>query len=129
MENRNTKRRMKSKETQLQKSCVRWFRLQYRRYNKLLFAVPNGGKRDPITASRLKAEGVVPGVSDLIFLYPNGIYPFLCIEMKYGKNEQSEHQKEWQEDVESVGGLYLVINSFDSFKTAINNYIRNGMKF
>lgn len=120
---------MKSRETQLQKSCVRWFRMQYRRYNKLLFAVPNGGKRDPITASRLKAEGVVPGVSDLIFLYPNGIYPFLCIEMKYGKNEQSEHQKEWQEDVESVGGLYLVINSFDSFKTAINNYIRTGMKF
>ncbi len=120
---------MKSRETQLQKSCVRWFRLQYRRYKKLLFAVPNGGKRNAITASRLKAEGVVPGVSDLIFLYPNGIYPFLCIEMKYGNNEQSEHQKEWQEDVESVGGLYLVINSFDSFKTAINNYIRNGMKF
>lgn len=31
-----------------------------------LFAIPNGGKRDPITASRMKAEGVKPGVPDIM---------------------------------------------------------------
>ena len=36
--------KMKSKEAQLQTTCVRWFRLQYPEYARLLFAVPNGGK-------------------------------------------------------------------------------------
>lgn len=32
----------------------------------LLFAIPNGGERDRVTASRLKAEGVKAGVPDLM---------------------------------------------------------------
>ena len=31
----------------------------------LLFAVPNGGRRDKVTAGRLKAEGVKAGVLDI----------------------------------------------------------------
>ena len=31
-----------------------------------IFAVPNGGSRDKITAGKLKAEGVTPGVFDFI---------------------------------------------------------------
>jgi hypothetical protein len=32
-----------------------------------MFAIPNGGKRDPITAARLKAEGVKAGVPDTFY--------------------------------------------------------------
>lgn len=31
-----------------------------------MFAIPNGGKRDAITAGKLKAEGVKPGVPDVM---------------------------------------------------------------
>lgn len=31
----------------------------------LIFAIPNGGDRNPIVGARLKAEGVKPGVPDL----------------------------------------------------------------
>ena len=31
------------------------------------FAIPNGGRRDPITARMLKREGVKPGAPDLFF--------------------------------------------------------------
>ncbi len=34
---------------------------------RALFAVPNGGRRDGVTRCEVKAEGVIPGVADLIF--------------------------------------------------------------
>ena len=40
-------------ESQLQKSCVMWFRLQYPRLRYLLFAVPNGGARSAVTGAIL----------------------------------------------------------------------------
>ena len=48
----------------------------------LFFAVPNGGKRGKAEASRLKAEGVVPGVPDLVFAEPRGGFHGLYVEMK-----------------------------------------------
>ena len=36
----------------------------------LLYAVPNGGDRHPATAARLRAEGVVKGVPDLVLPVP-----------------------------------------------------------
>lgn len=120
---------MKTKESQLQKACVRWFQLQYPKHKLLLFAVPNGGKRNAITAANLKAEGVIPGVSDLILLYSNGMYPYLCIEMKFGKNKQQESQIEWQQAVEKAGGKYLVIRTFDGFREAVKEYFSNAILF
>ena len=66
---------------------------------RMLFAVPNGGKRHPRTAIKLKAEGVKAGVSDLILCCPslNGKYNGLFIEMKScnPKAKTSDKQLEW----------------------------------
>ena len=51
-------------ESQLQRQCVAWFRLQYPKHARLLFAVPNGGGRSRIEAAIMKAEGVTAGVSE-----------------------------------------------------------------
>ena len=51
-------------------------------WRKLLWATPNGGKRDMRTASALKAEGVQKGVPDITFSVPRGEYHGLYIEMK-----------------------------------------------
>ena len=56
------------------------------------FAVPNGGKRDAKTGARMKYEGAVRGVADLILLMPKKGWASLCIEMKTPKGTQSEHQ-------------------------------------
>ena len=37
----------------------------------LLFAIPNGGKRDKITGARMRAEGVKPGVPDIFWAFTN----------------------------------------------------------
>jgi len=56
---------------------------QYKR--SLLFAIPNGGKRDQRTASSLKMEGVLSGVPDIFFAFPTRSAYGLFIEMKRRK--------------------------------------------
>lgn len=112
-------------EDRLQAGCVTWFRLQYPKFQKLLFAVPNGGSRNKIEAAKLKATGTTPGVADLIFLYPSGPYPFLCIEMKISTGRQSPEQKDFQKQVQEAGGKYDICRSLEQFMQTINNYLKN----
>lgn len=51
---------MRNEESKLQQSCITWFRLQYPRLAKLLFAVPNGSRRDVVTGAILKREAWLP---------------------------------------------------------------------
>ena len=37
------------------------------------------------------------------------------IEVKIGKDRQSEHQKKYQESIEKSGGIYLIAKSFEDF--------------
>lgn len=115
---------MRHLESALQKDCVQWFRYQYPRLARLLFSVPNGGKRGKVEAAILKAEGAVSGVSDLILLVSNGVYHSLCIEMKQGKGKQSENQKEWQKAAELYNNKYVVCNSFENFTETVKNYLK-----
>lgn len=110
-------------ESRIQQACVRWFRLQYPRLARLLIAVPNGGGRSKVEAAIMKGEGVTAGASDLLLLVPSGECPYLCIEMKTPKGRQSPAQREWQAEVEAVGGRYAVCRSLDDFISLINDYL------
>ena len=111
-------------ESILQRNCVTWFRLQYRAIAGLLFAVPNGGGRSRVEASIMKAEGVTPGVADLLLLVPRGDYACLCVEMKTDKGRQSPEQKAWQQLAEKAGNQYVVCRSFEDFQKTINEYLK-----
>jgi hypothetical protein len=116
---------MKHLESRLQINCVKWFRLAHRQYANHLIHVPNGGSRDLRTAQRLKAEGVLPGVADLVLFIPTQTHHGLFIELKIKPNKQSVHQKEWQALVTKMNYHYAVVYSFDEFKEQIENYIGN----
>jgi hypothetical protein len=77
------------------------------------------------TAQRLKAEGVVPGVSDLVLFMPNTKYHGLFLELKIKPNKQSEHQKKWQLIVEAMNYRYVMVYSFEDFKLQIESYFDN----
>lgn len=114
---------MHNEESRIQQACVKWFRYQFPHFARLLFAVPNGGARNAVTAAILKGEGVVAGVADLLLLVPNRHYHGLCIEMKTRTGRQSDNQKEWQKEVESQGYKYIVCRNVDSFIEDVTGYL------
>lgn len=116
--------RRNNEESRIQQACVRWFAYQYPKYNKLLFAVPNGGARRKIEASIMKAEGVTSGVADLFLSVPNREYSGFYIEMKTGKGRQSVEQKAFQKQVEEVGYRYIICRSVEEFISEVNSYLR-----
>ena len=111
---------MKLQESTLQASCVRWFRYQYP--NLVIYAVPNGGSRNVREAQRLKSEGVLAGVADLVVLLPQG--KSLYIEMKVKGNCQTDNQKEFQKKVTSLGHTYAVCYTFEEFQKIVENQIQ-----
>lgn len=113
------------REHRLQCACIRWFKLQYPQYAHNLFAVPNGSKRDAVTAARLKEEGVLAGVSDLILLKSNRFYGALLIEMKTDKGRQSPAQKEWETRITADGYKYVVVRSLEEFIKVVTDYLKD----
>lgn len=119
-----TRRKPRDLEHRLQSACVRWYRLQYPKMRHNLFAVPNGSRRDAVTGAKLKEEGVLAGVADLILLKSNRFYGALLIEVKQGKGRQSESQKEWEHKITADGYKYVVIRSLEEFQREINAYLK-----
>ena len=120
---RNERKKPSDEEHILQCSCVRWFRLAHRNLSGLLYAVPNGGKRDQRTGAYLKAEGVLAGVSDLNLDVPNKDYHGLRIEMKTQKGKQQESQQTFQINVENQGYKYAICRSLDEFIKVVEMYL------
>lgn len=121
-----TRKVHKEEEHRIQCECVKYFALQYPSLRGRLFAVPNGGRRDKKTAAKLKAEGVVAGVADLILLKSNRDYGALLIEMKTLKGRQRDSQKAWRNIVCADSEYkYVVCRSFDDFKREVDDYLKN----
>lgn len=114
---------MRDLEHKIQCGCVKWFRMQYHQFADLLFAVPNGGARDAVTGAKLKEEGVVAGVADLILFLPRQGFHALCIEMKTANGVQRQTQRVWQEKVEAQGYKYVVCRSIDDFISIVQDYL------
>ena len=124
-EGRKRTPKKKHAESEIQRSCVKWFRSEFPEHALMLFAVPNGGGRSRVEGAIMKGEGVTAGVSDLIFLEARGGYGALCIEMKRRsrKSVQSNPQKEWQAAAEAHGNKYVVARSLEAFKKEIYDYM------
>ena len=119
-------RKAAATEHDLQVGCVRWFRYEFPAFAPLLFAIPNGGRRDYVAAAKLKAEGVVPGVPDLLLAVPRGGFHGLWIEMKNGKaGELSTAQKEMHINLRAQGYRVEVCRTFEGFVTILRDYLRS----
>ena len=125
--NAGTRRKAPSEEEhRLQVTCVRWFNLKFPHLRGRLFAVPNGGRRDDVTGARLKAEGVIAGVSDFILLKSNRRYGALLIEMKRKDGRQSASQRWWQSVItENDEYKYVVCHSFDDFMREVTDFLND----
>ncbi len=95
-------------EDTIQESIIREVRHLYP--NSLIYAIPNGGKRNSREASRLKKQGVLSGVSDLHLIHNKKIY---FIEVKKDKGRQTDNQMLFESIVKSNGFEYWIVKSAD----------------
>lgn len=110
-------------EANLQKECVRWFRLQYP--NRIIHHSPNGGKRNLIEAAKFKAMGTLSGFPDLFIAEKNTTHPGLFVEMKSEKGKLSENQEKTLRMLSKSGYYCSVCNSFDQFKEIVDRYLKS----
>jgi len=84
-----------------------------------IFAVNNNSENE-IKGAMNRAMGVLPGVSDTVFIGSLG--RSIYIEWKTETGSQSKAQKEWQELIESLGHIYYLVRSEGEFISIINRY-------
>ena len=88
---------------------------------QLLFAIPNGGLRDKITAAKLKATGVKAGVPDMMLPVARSVWQGLFVELKKDhKQKLSDEQKKWFDALAKAG--YAVIVCY-GWKHAVDEII------
>ena len=106
-------------------AVFRWAELQKQRYPFLryLYHTPNGGKRDRVTAARLKAAGVKKGVPDICLPVPLGGYHGLYIEMKVGYNKPTNDQEDWLDALAGFGYRTAVCYGFNEAVEELKKYI------
>lgn len=107
-----------------QVSLFRWWSLQYRDHPALLFAIPNGGARNAVTGARMKAEGVMAGVPDILLAASRQGFHGLWIELKRQKGGKvSEAQEGVIARLRRAGYRVEVCKGWTAAREAIENYL------
>ena len=99
----------------------------------LIFAVPNGamlggGRVGAIRMNALKAEGLRPGVCDLMLPAPRGEWHGMFIEMKTKTGTLSENQKEFIAAVEKQGYYTAVCYGAEDAIEQLTFYLQHERK-
>lgn len=115
------------KESELQIQCVRWFAYEYPHLRMLLYHPKNEGTANGrVRGAIAKAEGVVAGVADLILQTPSTDgFSCLAIEMKTPAGRQSQEQKLFERYITAANGKYVIVRSFDDFKSIVMEYVNS----
>ena len=120
---RECKKSYIEREHNTQKAFFKWLTLRHPFYRRLTFAIPNGGKRDLITATRLKEVGVTAGVPDVFFSLPNDTYHGLYIEFKDGRNKLTKPQAQMKLVLENAGYRHEICYDWEEAKKAFERYV------
>jgi len=130
---------MKNEEHYEQVAVIHWALYHENKYPelKLLYAVPNGGRRSIGVAKKLKAEGVKRGVPDLCLPVARAGCHGLYIEMKTKKEaadkklgikgsypSTSKEQKEYLQLLREQGYATWVAYGADDAIVVLENYLK-----
>jgi hypothetical protein len=116
---------MKQTEHDEQVKLFQWAKAQSGKHPQLslMFAIPNGGQRNIVTATKLKAEGVKSGVPDIFLAVPSNTAHGLFIEMKSPKGKVSDNQKQWLSALSSNRYICAICYSFCDAQQVIIEYL------
>lgn len=116
---------MKEYESAEQEALFSWAEYNLGKYPelKLMYHIPNGGKRNALEAASLKRQGVKAGVPDIHLPVARGGFHSLYIELKVGNNQPTEKQKEWLRDLKEQGNCIAVCYGFSEAVKVITDYL------
>lgn len=95
----------------------------------VIFAISNGARTSWSQAKKIKAEGVLTGVPDTYFAWPNGKYHGLFIEMKRPKGEGggvSKEQRAVMDNLLRYGYDVRVCRGYVEAFNTLKEYIAQG---
>lgn len=123
------RKKRRNEESRAQQSVIAWWSMACRGFGVpecLLFAIPNGSKRDPVTGAILKREGCRKGAPDLM-LTVTKFYncPGLFLEMKTKDGRLSPDQIEMHEALKKQGYIVQVCRSSEEAINTIKEYLKS----
>ncbi len=92
----------------------------------LIYAIPNGGKRNGVTGAILKAEGVLAGIPDLHVPVARQGYASLYVELKRKGKKATKIQKEMHERLRTLGNKVILCDDWEWAAAEIMNYYKGG---
>ena len=93
----------------------------------MIFAIPNGGGRSAREGAKLKSEGVLPGVPDLMIPVQRGPFCGLFIEMKkVSVKKAQKHQAEVIAYLNGEGYKAVVASGCEEAWEIFENYVLRG---
>jgi len=91
---------------------------------KLMYHIPNGGKRNKVVAAKFKRMGVKAGVPDIFLAAPKGGYHGLYIELKRTKGgSTSDNQDDWIDALREQGYRVDVCKGWEKARESILDYL------
>lgn len=95
---------------------------------KLLFHVPNEGKRTAVSGGRMKAAGMKKGVPDLWMPVARAQHHGLVIELKRANGGKTTPEQDgWIAALNEQGYRAMVCHGWDEARAAICAYLREGV--
>ena len=89
---------------------------------ELLHAIPNGGARHIVAATKLKAEGVRPGVPDVQWGVARGGFIGLAIEFKHGDGSPTKEQRLRIDKMQAEGWCVAICWSWPAAARMLQGY-------
>lgn len=113
-------------ESAEQRAVFEWARVMECKWPELrmMYHIPNEGKRSRRTGARMKAEGLRGGVPDICLPVARGGHHGLYIEMKRVRDSRvTQDQLDWIEDLISQGYVAAVCRGCDEAIELISRYM------
>lgn len=113
-------------ESNEQQTLFEWAKRMEGRWPELrmLYHIPNEGKRSQRTGARMKAEGMKCGVPDICLPVARGEHHGLYIELKRRRNSKvTKEQLDWIADLVAQGYVAAVCRGCDEAISLITRYL------
>jgi len=96
---------------------------KFPQFNRLLFAIPNGGERNVAVAAKMKATGTKADVSDIFLSVARGGYHGLYIELKKFGGKARKGQIEFIDDARREGYCGYIVEGWENARDLLVWYM------